>query len=166
MPRARPYLVELVERVGETAGISVRHGDEVHYLDHVEGNNDVQVRSWTGAHLPLHGQGSGLILLAYAPSAFVESYISRGLAAFTTTTTTDADRLRARLALARADGFVWCYGEYAEGINSIAAPVLDDDGSVIAAVHCHGPSYRFPGATGRADLEAAVVNAARRLGQG
>ena len=164
--RARPYLVELVDRVGETAGISVRDGDEVHYLDHVEGDNDVQVRSWTGAHLPLHGQGSGLILLAFAPAAFIDAYISRGLATFTPTTTTDPGRLRSRLAAARTDGFLWCYGEYADGINSIAAPVLDDDGAVVAAVHCHGPSYRFPGNAGRSELEAAVVNAARRLGQG
>ena len=39
--RARPFLSELVERVGETAGLSVLAGDEVLYLDHVQ--NDLEM---------------------------------------------------------------------------------------------------------------------------
>ena len=54
-------------------------------------------------------------------------------------------RLRARLALVAAQPAEWVYGEYDDDINSVAAPVRDASGSVVAAVHVHGPAYRFPG---------------------
>jgi DNA-binding IclR family transcriptional regulator len=56
---------------------------------------------------------------------------------------TDAMALRARLARIRADGYAWVRDEFAEGLSSVAAPVVVG-GSVVAAVHVHGPSYRFP----------------------
>ena len=66
MTRARPVLTELVARTGETSGLSVIDGDEVVYLDHVENTNEVTLRDWTGARLPLHVVSSGLVLLAAA----------------------------------------------------------------------------------------------------
>ena len=41
-------------------------------------------------------------------------------------------------------GSEWVYGEFAEDINSVAAPVFGGDGPAVAALHVHGPSYRFP----------------------
>ncbi len=163
--RARPFLNELSERVGESAGVSVLDRGEVHYLDHVEVERDVQVRSWTGARLPLHGQSSGLILLAFSPPAVLETHIAKGLERFTSTTTTNVRALKTRLAKARDDGFVWVYGEYSEGITSIASPVVLSDGSVVGALHCYGPSYRFPGESNGPEVEAAVMTAARRLAE-
>ena len=52
--------------------------------------------------------------------------------------------------------------EFDEGIASVAAPIADGSGEVIAAVHLHGPSYRFPSAgTAEAVAEAVVGSAAR-----
>ena len=53
--------------------------------------------------------------------------------------------------------------ELAYGLRSIAAPVWSQTGEVVAAIHCHGPSYRFPADRDTDDIEAAVVAAARRL---
>jgi DNA-binding IclR family transcriptional regulator len=71
--------------------------------------------------------------------------------------------LRDRIRRVQLDGFAWTREEYAEGITSIAAAVADEDGEVIAAVHVHGPSYRFPAAESAAEVGALVVEAARRL---
>ena len=51
---ARPHLIELTEHVGETSGISVPDGRDMYYLDHVEAESEVQVRSWTGETSPIH----------------------------------------------------------------------------------------------------------------
>ena len=59
--------------------------------------------------------------------------------------------LRARLAAVAAQPAAWVFGEYDDDINSVAAPVRDATGAVVAAVHVHGPAYRFPGT---ADPEA------------
>ena len=77
--RARPVLTELVAQTGETCGLSVLEGDEVVYLDHVETANEVTLRDWTGARLPLHVVSSGLVLLA-ARAADVDRRVSRAAA--------------------------------------------------------------------------------------
>ena len=51
-------------------------GDEVVYLDHVETANEVTLRDWTGARLPLHVVSSGLVLLAAQPPSVVAAYLA------------------------------------------------------------------------------------------
>jgi DNA-binding IclR family transcriptional regulator len=45
----------------------------------------------------------------------------------------------------------------------VAAPVLEKGGHITAALHVHGPAYRFPGDQDPADLGLAVADAAQRL---
>jgi DNA-binding IclR family transcriptional regulator len=161
--RARPFLAELVERVHETAGLSVLEGDEVLYLDHVETDNAVQIRDWTGERIPLHVVPSGLILLAHQPQARIDAYLDRTLVKPTEHTNTTRAQLEPRLVAIREQGFAWAFDELQIGITSVAAPVRNRNGEVIAAIHCHGPSYRFPADRDRGEIETAVVAAARRL---
>jgi len=161
--RARPYLSELVDRVHETAGLSVLEGDEVLYLDHVETDNAVQIRDWTGERVPIHMVPSGMVMLAHQPPSRIDAYIAAGLATSTDHTLTTAPQLKQRLEFVRTHGFAWAIDEFQVGITSIAAPVRNRIGEVIAAIHCHGPSYRFPAGRAKAEVESAVVAAARRL---
>ncbi len=161
--RARPFLSELVDRVHETAGLSVLEGDEVLYLDHVQNDNAVQIRDWTGERTPLHVVSSGLVFLANESAKRVHSYAAAGMQALTEHSITTATELGKRLDEARTNGFAWTIDELQVGISSIAAPVRNRKGEIIAAIHCHGPSYRFPGETDRSSIETAVVAAARRL---
>jgi DNA-binding IclR family transcriptional regulator len=162
--RARPVLTELAARTGETAGISVLDGNEVVYLDHVETANEVIVRDWTGARLPLHVVSSGLVLLAAQPAATAAEYLAQPLARPTTCTVVQPTRLSRRLASIRRAGHVWTIGEFDDGLASVAAPVVDESGTVIAAIHCHGPRYRFPADRNADKIAAHVVDAAARLG--
>jgi DNA-binding IclR family transcriptional regulator len=49
------------------------------------------------------------------------------------------------------------------GISSVAAAVPDPNGEVVAAIHVHGPSYRFPPAGREAALGLAVATTAGRI---
>ncbi len=162
---ARPHLIELMSASGETAGISVPDATDVYYLDHVETVEDVQVRSWTGENAPMHTVPSGLVLLAHAPVDFVDAYLARPLVASTDRTVVDPDRIRERLAEIRATGYAWVFGEFAEEINSVAAPVRGADGTVASAIHVHGPAYRFPEPDQHDKLGRLVVDAANRLAE-
>ena len=77
---------------------------------------------------------------------------------------TQPAKVRRRLANVRRRGYVWTRGEFDDGINSVAAPVMDANGATIAAIHCHGPSYRFPGAVDTDTIAAQVIDAACQLG--
>jgi DNA-binding IclR family transcriptional regulator len=162
--RARPVLAELVARTGEASGLSVIEDDEVVYLDHVETTHEVTLRNWTGARLPLHVVSSGLVLLAAEPPPIVAAYLARPLARPTSSTVSQPARIRRRLVNIRRNGHVWTRGEFDDGITSVAAPVVDSSGATVAAIHTHGPSYRFPGEGGSDAITAHVTDAARALG--
>jgi IclR family KDG regulon transcriptional repressor len=166
---ARPELVRLVDGLGEDAGLGLPDGNEIHYVVQVECDHPVQVRDWTGTRAPLHAVPSGLVLLAEWPDDAVAAYAAEGLAALTPQTVIDAAQLHARLEDVRRSGYAWGLEEYADGINSVAAPVRDAHGHAVAAIHVHGPAYRFPqrGSEERAtdEVVAAAEAVSRRWGQ-
>jgi len=160
---ARPYLNDLTERTGETSGVNTVDEDGwVYFLDQVATETDVQVRDWTGEYGLAHTVPAGLVVLANLDTDTVERYISRGLEASTPNTVTDAEALRDRLGQVRSAGYAWGWEEFAEGINSVAAPVFGPNG-VEAALHIHGPAYRFPNPDQIHDLGLLVAEAARQL---
>ena len=162
---AQPHLTRLVEEVGEDAGLALPDGYDVHYVEQVESDNPVQVRDWTGTRAPLHAVPSGLVLLAEWPEDALEAYLAHGLARLTPYTVTEPEELRRRLAEARARGVTWGREEFAEGISSVAAPVRDGRGKPIAALHVHGPSYRFPPPGAEDRIAALVAEAAGAAGR-
>lgn len=161
---SRPHLEELMRATGEAAGLSVADGYDVLYLDQVESPNPVQVRDWTGERVPMHAVSSGLVMLAAWPEPALRDFLKRDHPRLTPRTVVDPGAIRARLEDVRRTGFAWTREEFAEGITSVAAPVRDAAGAVVAALHVHGPAYRFPG--DRAEgAERAVVAAAERVGR-
>jgi DNA-binding IclR family transcriptional regulator len=160
---ARPILVELASAAGEAAGLSVADGASVHYIDQVDTAHQVQVRDWTGTRVPMHAVSSGQVFLAHMSPAAIERYLALPRVAFTDRTVTESGALRERLRRVLLDGHAWVREEFAEGLNSVAAPVAGDGGEIVAAVHVHGPSYRFPAAEREDATAELVVSAARRI---
>ena len=160
---ARPHLLELAESLDEVAGLSIIDGGQVYYLDQTESSSNIQVRDWTGEYAPLHAVPSGLVILAHQPPDFVDKYLAAPLIQCTPWTMTDPDKLRDRLEQARSIGYAWVYEEFAEELNSVAAPIFESGGSVEAALHVHGPAYRFPNPDDTHDVGMAVIEAAGRL---
>ena len=160
---ARPTLVELASAVGEAAGLSVVDGFAVHYVDQVDTSHQVQIRDWTGTHVPMHAVSSGQVFLAHMNEATLERYLAMPRVAFTDRTLTDSAALRDRLRRVQLDGYAWVREEFAEGLNSVAAPIADALGNVNAAVHVHGPSYRFPSSGAEERIAEAVMAAGARI---
>ncbi len=160
---ARPFLLDLTERTGETSGISVVEDGWMYYLEHVEVDSDIQVRDWTGEYAMMHTVPSGLVFLAASGPAAIDEYLQGELTAATANTMVDPTELRERLAQITNAGYAWGYGEFAEGINSVAAPVFRG-GVVEAALHIHGPSYRYPDPDETHDIGLLVCEAAAKLG--
>jgi DNA-binding IclR family transcriptional regulator len=163
---ARPTLGELARASGEAAGLGIPDGDLVHYIEQVDTPNPVVVRDWTGARAPLHAVSSGQVLLAFRTPAAIDRYLERPMERFTERTLADPDAVRDRLRDVRRRGYAWAIEEFDAGISSVAAPIADGSGEVIAAVHVHGPSYRFPPAGREAALAELVVAGAARIASG
>lgn len=160
---ARPHLGDVTRQVGEAAGLSVGDGHNVHYIDQVDGPNAVQVKDWTGTRIPMHLVPSGIVLLADWPKDAVARYLATDLVQTTSRSVVEPAAIRRKLAAARSVNHSWVFEEFAEGINSVATPIRDQSGKAIAAIHIHGPAYRFP-AEGEQDwLAELLVKAGARI---
>jgi DNA-binding IclR family transcriptional regulator len=162
---ARPQLARLVDEVGEAAGLGVLAGSSVYYLDQVDGAHEVQVSDWTGERVDAHVVSSGLVLMANAPADVRERFLAAEHQRWTSVSIVDPVLIAHRLDEVGRAGFAWVYEEMAEGLNSVAAPIRNHAGVVVAAIHVHGPSYRFPADGTAASIAAAVVEAARRVSE-
>jgi len=160
---ARPHLGDLAAATGEAAGLSVPDGREAHYVDQVDTPNPISVRDWTGTRLPMHAVSSGQVFLAHLAGPTLDEYLATPLERYTPRTLADADSLRDRLRTVALAGYAWAYDEFIDGLSSVAAPVTDETGDVIAAIHVHGPSYRFPAPDRAPEIGGLVVATAARV---
>ena len=104
-------------------------------------------------------------MLANWPAAAQSDFLNGPLERCTPWTVVEPDEIRTRLENIRSIGYSWVYEEFAEGINSVAAPIFEHDGSVESAIHVHGPAYRFPDPDRTHDTGMLVIEAARRLAE-
>ena len=156
----RPFLLELSEEMGEAAGLGIMQERNIYYLDHAELEADVMVRDWTGEVLPMHSVPSGMAILAHLPADELDAYLAEPAEAVTPNTLVDRDAICERLDAVRNLGYAWGYEEGVDGINSLAAPILAANGKVIAAIHVHGPAFRFPDPDRTHDLGMRLIEAA------
>ena len=159
----RPYLVELVEEVGEAAGLGMLEGHEVYYYDQVDGDHEVQVRDWTGESVDAHVVSSGIVLMAHAGDKVQAEYLAGTLERWTPNSITERKKVARRFAAAKEAGYAWVFEEMSEGLNSVAAPIFNHLGTAIAAIHVHGPSYRFPEPGTEDQIARAVRKTAQRI---
>jgi DNA-binding IclR family transcriptional regulator len=129
---ASPFLQDLYAATLATVHLGVRDGTHVLYLDRLSGS-ELPPISHVGARLPLHTTGMGKVLLAHAPEDVLGSVLAN-LTRVTRYTITDPDRLEGQLRSVRSDGYAYTREEMSLGACSLAVPVRDRDGTVVAAL--------------------------------
>lgn len=133
----------LSAETSETATLSVRSGMHRVYVDQVTPDHPYVIAVSIGRPYPLHAGSSSKAFLAFMPEDEVERYLAGSLPQVTSSTRTDLAKLRADLASIRKRGWADSAGERLSGAASVAAPVFDDRGRVIAVLSVCGPVDRF-----------------------
>ncbi|WP_065388548.1 IclR family transcriptional regulator, partial [Saccharomonospora iraqiensis] len=131
---AMPFLEDLYEVTHENVQLAVREGPELVFVERIAGWEAVPVRTRVGGRFALHATGVGLVLLAYAPERVQRETLSAPLTAYTPKTITDPERLRSVLATVRRQEFAVSDGQVTLDAVSVAAPVRDREGAVVAAL--------------------------------
>ncbi len=139
----RPLLLDLVERFGESAALTVDTPGGAHYLAQIPGPSAVQVPDSTGASLPFHHVAPGLVLMAAWPTSRLDDYLANALEPATPHTPTSTADIRTRLAEVADCGWAWALQALDLEVNGLAVPVRNEDGAVVAAVSLYGPAYRL-----------------------
>ena len=161
---AVPVLTRLAASLGLSAHLGVLDGHEIVYLVRRVPNHAFASNIRIGSRLPAHAANMGRMILAYLPRERVERlYSGVELRRVTPHTAVTPLQLRTQLDADRALGLAWSDGNYEPGISSVAAAIFDAGNTPVAACNVTGQSSQFEGAERRAQIGAAVKEAAREI---
>ncbi|OKI01104.1 IclR family transcriptional regulator [Streptomyces sp. CB02923] len=161
---AQPHLATLVEQVHDSASMAVLSGTDIQYAARVPTVRIMSVNITVGTRFPAYPTSMGRVLLADLPPAERAAHLARaGLTPLTRHTITSPERLAAVLEEAREDGYALVDEELEEGLRSIAVPVRDRHGRVVAAVNVSTHAGRRSPAEDRDALLPPLRTAAARI---
>ncbi|MDB5572822.1 MAG: Transcriptional regulator, IclR family [Hyphomicrobiales bacterium] len=140
---ARPHIFALREATNETVHLAVPEGAQIIYVYDLESTQAIRQRANLGERKPAFCSAEGRAMLAYAEPEQVEAVIAAGLAPRTPYTQTDPARLREALEQVRQTGYALEDEQSELGMRSLAAPIRDAEGRVVAAVGIAGPVQRL-----------------------
>lgn len=140
---AGPVMESLVEEVQEGAILGVLNGYEVSYLHLVECNQVVRVHAKVGDQIQAHCTATGLALLAFQDTSYIDGIAAEELSGKTPHTITDLGMLRAELKRIRMRGYSINRGGWNADVGGISAPILGAHSRVTAAICVSAPLYRI-----------------------
>ncbi|MGW5556506.1 IclR family transcriptional regulator domain-containing protein [Micromonospora sp. NPDC003944] len=161
---AQPHLERLVHEVHESSSVCVLDGDDIVYVARVPTSRIMTVSITVGTRFPAYLTSVGRVLLAHLPEQEVELYLKRvPLTRPTARTIASSAVLRTELHRIRDQGYAIVDQELEEGLRSVAAPIRDGNGGVVAAVNIPVHASRNSIDSIRRDLVPALVAAASRI---
>lgn len=137
----QPWLDKLSETLGESSSVSILDGDEIVYIARASQRKVMSISLMPGSRLPAFCTSMGRVLLAALPETEVELLLAaRPLQSRTEFTVTKPAAVMQRIAQVRAKGFAVIDQEVEIGLRSIAVPILDARGRVVAALNLGLPA--------------------------
>lgn len=134
---AQPILDRLSEQLHEACSMATLEGDEILYIARsATPQRLISVDLSVGSRLPAYCTSMGRILLAALDDAALEEYIEHAdLQIKTSRTVHTPEGLRASVAEIRTQGWVIIDQELEVGLRSVAVPLKDSAGQVLAALN-------------------------------
>jgi IclR family pca regulon transcriptional regulator len=161
---ALPHLERLVAEVHESASVSVLDDGDVVYVARVPTARIMRVTIAIGTRFPAYCTSMGRVLLAWLSPDELDASLERSpLERLTPRTTTSPAALRVELDRVRAQGWAMVDQELEEGLRSIAAPIRDRSGRVVAAVNVSSHASRTTLEAVRRDLLPPLLATAARV---
>lgn len=163
---AQPHLERVADKTSESCSMGALDGTDVVYLAGVPTKWVMRVTMSVGARLPAYASSLGRALLAHLTEQELQRYVQRAqLRQLTEHTITDEGELRAELARIREQGWALVDQEFEIGLRSLAVPVRNAEGHVVAAVNCSTHAGRVERSTLVTDFRPLVEEAAARIGE-
>ena len=159
---AEPHMERLVAEVHESSSVSVLDGEDIVYVARVPTSRIMTVSINVGTRFPAYATSMGRVLLAEHPD--LDGYLERvELRALSPRTVTSADTLRAELAKVRRQGWALVDQELEAGLRSVAAPIRDRSGTVVAAMNLSAHASRMTIEAARRTLVPPLLATAARI---
>jgi DNA-binding IclR family transcriptional regulator len=145
--RVGPLLESLAATTGETSHIGVLRDHQVVHLDGRSSERLVLTGTRIGQSLPAHCTALGKVLLGFAPpevrASFDRQVVAGGnLPKLTHATIDDPAKFFEHLRGVAHHGYALDLEECEPGVSCAAAPVLDGESRLVAALSVSAPSFR------------------------
>jgi IclR family pca regulon transcriptional regulator len=142
---ARPHMEALVAGTRESTSIAQLDGSDIVYVARVAVPKIVTLSVTIGTRFPAMQTSLGKVLLAALPPADAERVLAeQSRSGITPPWQPDAAERAAALREVRARGWALTDEQLAPGIRSVAVPLRDGDGQVIAALNVNSHAAETP----------------------
>ena len=140
---AGPFVSEFVQQVQESSSVAVLDGSDVVYVMREQTQKIMRISLVVGSRLPAYCSSLGRVLLAGLPPEQAQEILAQSpLRAITRYTQTDIQAITATLQQVREQGWCLVDQELEEGLISMAAPLTNKAGKVVAAINVSGQANR------------------------
>ncbi len=161
---ARPYLLELNIKSGETVNLSEPDGTDMVFVAAFPGQKQIAVQLPVGSRFPMFCTASGRAYLSGLAREKADAMIHAShIVRFTPATITEAGAICRMTAHARSVGYAYAEGEFYRGDINVAAPIIGTEGVAIAAVSISVPVTRWTLADAQRDLAPEIMQTARAI---
>lgn len=158
-------LDQLRTKTPGTLHVAILDGADVLYVERREGPGTIPIFRALGSRISAHATASGKALLAFLPAEHQHSLIeTMRLTPKTPRTITSRTQLLAELTLVRRQGYAENRGESQTSMCSIAAPIRDPLGQVVATVSV--AEYADDVDAGLPHLVGPILETALRISSG
>lgn len=160
----KPKVDALAEEVGEKVWLMTEENGYGVFIYHRQGRDVFRTYTRVGYRAHLHAFAAGKAVLAHLPDNRIGRIVDRyGLPAYTPNTVTDRGTLFEELAAIRDRGVAFNREESINGVNAVAAPVLDGTDAPIGSITIAGPANRMRGPTLDDELPDLLLGVANEI---
>jgi IclR family transcriptional regulator, pca regulon regulatory protein len=163
---AEPYMEDLAAETGESCSASILDGPEIVYVARVPSKRVMAIALSVGSRLPAHATSMGRVLLANLPPEELAVYFRTSRRErLTARTVVEEAELRELLERVRCRGWALVDQELEIGVRSIAAPIRDPRGNVVAAINVSTHAGRVTVEEMEGDFLPHLQRAAKLVGE-
>jgi IclR family pca regulon transcriptional regulator len=140
---AQPILEHFSRLLHESCSIATLDGLDIVYVARANVTRIMAIDLGVGSRLPAFCTSMGRVLLAHLPPDELESFLARiQFTRYTERTIVTVDKLRPVLRLALRNGYSMVDQELELGLRSMAVPIQNPSGKVVAAVNVGAHAQR------------------------
>ncbi len=133
---ARPHMEKLVEKTHESSSIAQLDGSDIVYVARVAVPKIIALAVEVGTRFPAAETSLGKVIMSGMDSNELDEILAEpSRSGVTPRVVVDRSELDAALAHIRAKGWALTDGQLAAGIRSIAAPLRNREGRIVAALN-------------------------------
>lgn len=164
---AQPHMENLTAMVHESSSISVLDGADIVYVVRVPTARIMAAAISIGTRFPAYCTSMGRVLLAARSPQELDRYLAEvRLLPRTRRTVTDPGALRAILVQVAQDGYALVEQELEDGLISIAVPIREVAGHVVAAINVSANAMRVQADTLRHSVLPILRETALQIEEG